>query len=263
MKLGKQRSWFLCPLFPHDVIQATAFHQCCKVSGVRMIFPSRNIKKERKRERERQEGRPAGREYWKGIFFLKVFLGDSKRQPQSSREDLEWYPYRPIHPRRETGRETRRKSERERERYHTWRNGCMLVCEQLEKQWPPLPSLHILPIGPENNAFIVYHLYIYKSLKTRLFLFTSISLFLPQSPISEFDSPKISSVYCFGSGSGFGYVLFVLSLSLLSLSFSLSLSLSPSLWWSGLSCIRFLMARSLLRLWLHPCRGNRGLRGCG
>ena len=32
------------------------------------------------------------REIERDFYFLKVHLGDSNRQPQSSRENLEWYP---------------------------------------------------------------------------------------------------------------------------------------------------------------------------
>ena len=49
------------------------------------------------------------------FIFLKVYLGDSNRQPQSSRKNIEYTP-RPILPsRRERERENERKREREEE----------------------------------------------------------------------------------------------------------------------------------------------------
>ena len=41
------------------------------------------------RERERERGREREREIERDFYFLKVHLGDSNRQPQSSRENLE------------------------------------------------------------------------------------------------------------------------------------------------------------------------------
>ena len=48
---------------------------------------------ERQIERDRERDIQRDRERLNVIFFfLKVHLGDSNRQPQSSRENLEWYP---------------------------------------------------------------------------------------------------------------------------------------------------------------------------
>ena len=43
-------------------------------------------------ERERESEREREREIERDCYFLKVHLGDSNRQPQPSRENLERYP---------------------------------------------------------------------------------------------------------------------------------------------------------------------------
>ena len=60
-----------------------------------MEFSTNVILKERKRERDRETDRDRDmeterdREIERDFYFLKVHLGDSNRQPQSSRENLE------------------------------------------------------------------------------------------------------------------------------------------------------------------------------
>ena len=45
-----------------------------------------------KREKGKEIREGKRREIERDFYFLKVHLGDSNRQPQSSRENLEWYP---------------------------------------------------------------------------------------------------------------------------------------------------------------------------
>ena len=71
------------------------------------LYVSIVVQRERERERERGREGEREREIERDIYFLKVHLGDSNRQAQSSRENLEWYPWY---------RSRERVSKRERER---------------------------------------------------------------------------------------------------------------------------------------------------
>ena len=72
------------------------------------IERKKNRYRERKRERERkkrEKDRHIERERLMKVIFVEVYLGDSNRQPQPSRENLESRPILPSQKRRERDRD--------------------------------------------------------------------------------------------------------------------------------------------------------------